>query len=276
MGHGSFATARGAGRYRATAAVSQARARSTSDAGRPPPGGGRGARARPRGRVHRAIFFCGHRARCPPSATSRPALPRGRHVARVPPRPPPARLHVLPGLPADHDDPRCALRLDPMRDVRAAHSPRVGRTRQRVALARARLPASGRGGPVARGGRSMSLGGSPSLGIFQKIALESERCAISTTLHAPSRPLTRARARLSDPWAPQDRQGCPTLGIEGERHSWGILGPFCPSLDALSLSCRAWARAKRKGPVHGETSLPFRSVAEKNGQVTVTAQNRSG
>ena len=66
-------------------------------------------------------------------ATFRPALPRGRHVARVPPRPPPARLHVLPGLPADHDDPRSALRLDPMRDVRAAHSPRVGRTRQRVA-----------------------------------------------------------------------------------------------------------------------------------------------
>lgn len=68
-------------------------------------------------------------------ATFRPALPRGRHVARVPPRPPLARLHVLPGLPAHHDDPRSALRLDSLRYVRDAHSPRVGRTRQRVAPA---------------------------------------------------------------------------------------------------------------------------------------------
>ena len=94
------------------------------------------------------------------AATSRPALPRGAHVARVPPRPPPARLHVLPGLPADHDDPRSALRLDPMRDVRAAHSPRVGRTRQRVA-GQSSPQGVVRLGPVTRGGRSMSLGGKP-------------------------------------------------------------------------------------------------------------------
>ena len=59
-----------------------------------------------------------------------------------------------------------------------------------------------------------------------------------------------------------DAQG---RGVWAPEHATEQAEEHCP----VSCEARTWA------PLHGETSLPFRSVAEKTGQGPVAAQNRS-